>query len=99
MDRLAVLHEETKFEGDDNVRKFIYIPILIIHVITAIIMIALVVKHGSKTLRNQQFTDQDIPYFHKDYRPEHRSSGQRVFLFWLVSYLGGIVGFLLLYII
>lgn len=97
--RLGVLREETKFEGDDNIRNFIYLPILVVHIITAVITITLIVKHGRKTLKNQQFTEQRVPYFPKEYRLEHRSSGKRVFLFWLISYLGGITVFILLYLI
>ncbi|MCE7734752.1 MAG: DUF420 domain-containing protein [Candidatus Heimdallarchaeota archaeon] len=97
--RLGVLREETKFEGDDNIRNFVYIPILIVHVITAVITIGLIVKHGRKTLKNQQFTEQGVPYFPKEYRSDHRSTGKRVFLFWLISYFGGIVVFILLYLI
>lgn len=97
--RLGVLREETKFEGDNNIRNFIYIPILIVHIITAVITIILIVKHGQKTLKNQQFTDLEVPYFPKEYRSDHRSTGRRVFLFWVTSYFGGIVVFILLYLI
>ncbi|MFV2016294.1 MAG: DUF420 domain-containing protein [Candidatus Heimdallarchaeota archaeon] len=97
--RLGILREETKFEGDENFRNFVYIPILIIHITTAVITIGLITKHGRRTLRNQQFTEQGVPYFPKEYRQDHRSYGKKVFLFWLISYLGGIIVFIMLYLI
>ena len=54
--RLGILREETKFEGDENFRNFVYIPILVIHITTAVITLGLIIKHGRKTLKNQQFS-------------------------------------------
>lgn len=96
--RLGVLKEETKFTGEENIRKFIYLPILITHVSFAILTLVLIVIHGKRTLRNQQFTNDFVPYFPKEYRVHHRSLGTKVFILWLISYIGGIIVFFLLYI-
>ncbi len=95
--RLGVLKKETKFEGNENIRKFIYLPTLVIHVSLAIITLGLIVIHGNRTLTNQLFTNEKIPYFPKEYRNHHRSLGQIVFILWLISYIGGIIVFFFLY--
>lgn len=97
--RLGVLREETKFEGSENLKNFIYLPILIVHITTAVVTLVLIVKHGQKTLKNQKFSEQSVPYFPKEYKQDHRSNGKQVFTFWMISYLGGIIVFILLYLI
>ncbi|MHA2276103.1 MAG: hypothetical protein ACXAC2_10065, partial [Candidatus Kariarchaeaceae archaeon] len=64
-----------------------------------LITLGLINVHGRRTLNNEQFTESGVPYFPKDYREKHRTYGFRVFTFWLISYLGGVIVFILLYLI
>jgi putative membrane protein len=97
--RLGVLREETRFEGDESIRNYVYLPILVIHISFALITLGLINLHGRRTLNNEQFTESGVPYFPKEYRLNHRALGLRVFIFWLISYLGGVIVFVLLYLI
>lgn len=90
---------ETPFPGPDNIRLYVYYPILIVHITGAIITIGLVLRHLILSLRYEQRTEQGAVLFDKDYRPRHRKFGRITFLFWITSYIGGIVIFLMLYIL
>ncbi|MCH8907319.1 MAG: DUF420 domain-containing protein [Candidatus Heimdallarchaeota archaeon] len=97
--RAGVLRETTTFEGPRWIRNFVYIPILVVHISFAILTIISISIHLRRALSHELRTDQDVPYFPKDYRKPHRSMGKRTFQMWLISYVGGIIVFTLLYII
>lgn len=90
--------EETKFEGNETIKNFVYLPILIIHIIFAIVTIAAVIVHVRRASRNL-LKNAKVPQFPKEYREQHRSFGKKVFNIWIVSYIGGIIVFVLLYVI
>jgi len=97
--RAAVLHQETRFSGPENIRNYVYIPILIVHISFAIITIVLISWHLTHSLKNEQETNQGAVYFPKDYRGKHRRLGRISFTLWMFSYLGGLTIFLMLYVI
>lgn len=91
--------EETPFHGPEVIRNFVYFPILAVHILTAIITIGLVLTHLKRSLDHEQTTPAGQPLFEKPYRMDHRSFGKVTFYFWLTSFVGGIIIFLMLYII
>ncbi len=89
----------THFKGPADVELFIYIPILTVHIITAIIVIFLVAKQILDGLKHKQESPNQDVYFEKPYRAKHRGFGFWVFILWLLSYLGGITIFIMLYLL
>ncbi|MDH5400856.1 MAG: DUF420 domain-containing protein [Candidatus Heimdallarchaeota archaeon] len=92
------LGQETEFIGSSNIKYFVYYPTLVIHIFTAIISIILIIKHLTSSLKFEKTTTNNIPYFDKEYRDKHKSFGKITFLSWLISYCGGIIIFILLYL-
>lgn len=97
--RAVVLGQETHFTGPTNIRNYVYFPILAVHISFAIITIGLISYHLTKSLDNQQETNQGGVYFPKEYRGKHRRLGRISFTLWMFSYLGGLTIFLMLYVI
>ena len=91
--------QETSFPGPIDFRNYVYYPILIVHILTAIITIGLVLRHLYLSLNNEEPQNTGIPYFEKPYRAYHRSFGKVTFYFWMTSFIGGISIFLMLYVI
>ena len=92
--RAFILKQETHFEGSEFIKNYIYLPILTVHIITAVISIYFILRHVLESLKNEE----KGPQFKKEYRERHRSYGQKVFVLWLISFLGGITIFLMLYV-
>lgn len=90
--------EETKFEGDAKIKNYVYLPILTIHIIFAIVTIVAVIVHVKRASQNE-IKGGKAPQFPKEYRDQHRTFGKKVFNIWIVSYIGGIIVFFLLYVI
>ncbi|MHA2502261.1 MAG: DUF420 domain-containing protein [Candidatus Kariarchaeaceae archaeon] len=97
--RAVFLGQETRFAGPMPIRNFVYLPILIVHITFAIITIVLIIRHLRQSLKMEQQTDAGQYYFPKEYRDSHRRLGRLTFTLWMFSYLGGIIIFLMLYII
>ncbi len=93
-----LLGDETKFHGPETIRNFVYYPILIIHITLAVVTIVLVFVHLYKTFTNVKWQAKN-PYFEKEYRQVHRGFGRITSMIWIISYIGGITVFFLLYII
>ena len=91
--------QETPFPGPIGFRNYIFLPILTVHILTAIITIVLVLRHVIQASTNEKKQITGIPYFEKPYRDRHRSFGKITFYFWITSFIGGITIFLMLYII
>ncbi|MHA2503809.1 MAG: DUF420 domain-containing protein [Candidatus Kariarchaeaceae archaeon] len=91
--------QETIFPGSEVIRNFVYLPILAVHILTAIITIVLVLTHLKRSLSNEETSSAGSPYFEKPYRETHRSFGRITFYFWITSFIGGITIFLMLYVI
>ena len=94
-----VTGNETHFSGPETIRNFVYLPILSVHILTAIITIGLVILHLKRSLANELQAQGGVPYFDKDYRSDHRSFGRITFYFWIISFVGGIIIFLMLYVL
>ena len=90
--------EETKFEGNEVIRNYVYFPVLIIHILFAHVTIVIVLIHVKRASQNL-IQNSDIPQFPKEYREQHKSFGKKVFPLWTTPYLGGILFFFLLYVI
>jgi len=94
-----LMGNETPFGGPDFVHYYIFIPILVIHITGAIVTIFLVLIQLTRSLRHEMKSSTGTPYFDKGYRPTHRSFGRKTFYLWAISFAGGIIIFLMLYII
>lgn len=91
---------DTKFTGPDNIRFFIYYPILIIHITGAIISIALIYIQLKQALTEAKLSSKGQYYFeNSERRKRHRSFGTKVAYIWGASFVGGIIVFFMLYII
>ncbi len=90
--------DETHFQGPSVIRNFVYYPILIVHILFALISIYLIFNHLKATYSHVQWQEKN-PYFGKDYRNIHRRYGRITFFFWFTSYIGGITVFIMLYIL
>lgn len=90
-----LMGQETTFPGPDKLRNFVFIPILVIHILTAIASIYLILRHVLESRKNER----PGPQFEREYRMVHRSFGKRVFIVWLASFIGGITVFCMLYLI
>lgn len=90
--------EGTKFEGNETIKNFVYLPILTVHIIFAIVTIAAVIVHVRRASRNL-IKNSKVPQFPREYREQHKTFGKKVFRIWIVSYIGGIIVFFLLYVI
>ena len=94
----ASMGDETRFQGPDNIKYFIYIPILVVHITFAIICIGLISVHLTRSLKQEEVTNTGRVIFPKDYRSSHRAMGRITLLLWSFSYLGGIIIFIMLYV-
>ncbi|MHA2404040.1 MAG: DUF420 domain-containing protein [Candidatus Kariarchaeaceae archaeon] len=89
---------ETAFNGPSTVHDFIYLPILIIHITTALVSIYLVSKQLWLGIFKSETQDDGTPYFKGIYRKMHRKNGRVAFYVWGTSFIGGILIFSLLYV-
>jgi uncharacterized membrane protein YozB (DUF420 family) len=89
----------THFKGPKNHQNFIYLPILIFHIVTALISIFYVVKQVLMVIRHVNNSPNGTPQFMGEIRLQHRKNGLLTFYIWSFSFLGGIIIFLLLYVI
>ena len=89
---------ESTFNGPSSVRDYIYLPILIIHIITALVSIYLVSRQLWLGVFKSDTFDDGTPVFKGIYRNMHRKNGLVAFYVWSTSFIGGIVIFFLLYV-
>jgi len=94
-----LMREETRFSGPTFVRDFIYLPILVVHITLAVVTIFLVLIHLKRTLSHEQQKESGEPFFQGEYRQDHRSFGLITFRLWAISFVGGIIVFLMLYVL
>ena len=87
--------QETHFPGPENIKNYIYLPILVVHILTATVSIFVILKHVYQSKKNEK----PGPQFEKEYREKHRSNGKKVFTIWMISFIGGITIFGMLYLI
>jgi putative membrane protein len=92
------IYGDTQFAGPENIKHYVYYPILIIHILTALVSIWVVGKQLVQAAKNVKFKD-GLPTFPKEYRSTHRQKGRIVATIWGLSFLGGIITFLFLYVL
>lgn len=97
--RSSLEHKITHYHGPDFWRLYVFYPILTIHITFAIITIGLIVRHVLQARKNEQHTEAGAVYFPKEYRPNHHRLGTITYRLWLISYLGGIIVFIMLYVL
>ncbi|MCH8907196.1 MAG: DUF420 domain-containing protein [Candidatus Heimdallarchaeota archaeon] len=89
----------TPFDGSNFMLKYVYLPILVVHVMTALLSIYFVGKQLYIGLFKLMTTDTGELYFKEPYRMMHIINGRRALVIWFLSFVGGITVFTLLYLI
>lgn len=92
------IYGDTQFVGPENIKLYVYFPILIIHILTALVSIWVVGKQLVQASRNVEIKN-GIPTFPKEYRSTHTKKGRIASVIWGFSFLGGIITFLFLYVL
>ena len=94
-----VTRDETHFVGPDWFRNFIYYPILIVHIILAIVVIILCLTFVPATYKMKRRTEAGDLYLDNSFRDFHRKRGLLTYRIWTFTFSLGIVIFFLLYIV
>ncbi len=92
------IYGDTQFTGPENIKLYVYFPILILHICTALVSIWVVSKQLVQAIKNVEIKN-GIPTFSKEFRSTHTSKGRIASMIWGLSFLGGIITFLFLYVL
>lgn len=87
------------FKGSHNLFLYVYAPILIVHVSTAIISIWFVLRQVKSGLQGEEYTNDSKLILKQPHRDAHRKYGLIAVYIWGASFVGGIIVFTLLYLI
>ena len=92
------IYGDTNFTGPENIKLYVYFPILIIHILTALVSIWVVGRQLVQAANNVEIKN-GIPSFPKEFRSTHTQKGRVAAVIWGLSFLGGIITFLFLYVL
>lgn len=87
----------SEFNGPDWFFKTIYIPVLVIHILTAIISIYFVLFQVYTGIKGQTKELNRKLTLSGNYRIQHKKQGKRAIMIWASSFVGGILVFFMLY--
>ena len=93
------IRDETHFAGPQWFAYFIYYPILIIHIILAIVVIILCFSFVPATFKNKGRDKQGAVYLDKSFRDFHRKRGLLTYRIWTFTFSLGILIFVFLYLV
>lgn len=88
-----------EFPGPDWFLYIIYLPILIVHIFTAIISIYFVLRQLYTGWKGQTVTNLNELRLQGEYKKKHLKHGYRALIVWGSSFVGGISVFIMLYLI
>ena len=89
----------SEFNGPNWFFMSIYLPVLIVHIFTAIISIYFVVSQVYTGIKGETKDSNHKLILSGEYRLQHIKQGTRAILIWGSSFLGGILVFLMLYVL
>ncbi len=92
------IYGDTEFAGPENIKLYVYFPILIIHISTALVSIWVVGRQLVQAIKNVEMKN-NIPTFPKEFRSTHTRKGRIASMIWGLSFLGGIITFIFLYVL
>ncbi len=90
---------DTKFGGPSSIFYFVYIPVLIIHILTALISVFFVSKQVWLGLMKTKISADGKIAFIGKFRKIHRYIGKIAIIIWIFSFIGGISIFFMLYLL
>lgn len=92
----SIIEGQTSFQGPNDVKAALYLPVVIIHSMISILVLILSfwliytgIKWGTK---EQKWS------IGKEKKPKHRKFGTYLFLMWYIALISGIIVYLLLYV-
>lgn len=89
----------TEFPGPNWFLYAVYLPILIIHISTAIISIYFVLRQFYNGWKGQTFNSDGELRLQGNFRTNHVKHGYMAITIWAASFIGGILVFVMLYLI
>jgi putative membrane protein len=89
----------TEFPGPDWFLNFVYLPVLTIHISTAIISIYYVFRQLYSGWRGQTVNARGELKLQGDFKAYHKKQGYKAILIWGASFVGGILVFVMLYLL
>ncbi|MHA2097516.1 MAG: DUF420 domain-containing protein [Candidatus Kariarchaeaceae archaeon] len=89
----------TPFPGPKWFSNFVYVPVLIIHILTALFSIYFVFRQIITGWKGQKLNSHGNLTLIHSYRDTHVKFGKKAVLIWGISFLGGIFVFFMLYVI
>ncbi len=92
----SLVEGQTSFQGPENVKVGLYLPVVIVHGLISILVLALsfvLIYLGIKWgIKGQKWA------MNREKRPKHKKFGSLLFLMWYIALITGVIVYLLLYV-
>ncbi len=93
----SLVEGQTSFQGPENVRVGLYLPVVIVHglisilvLVLSFVLIYLGIKWG---IKDQKWA------MNKEKKPKHKKFGKLLFFTWYIALITGIIVYILLYVV